>query len=716
MENDYSILKEFDYPPQEVSRGYTDRTLYVNLSSREIISKSVSQAMKDIIIGGRGFGLRLLWDGITSKTKWDDPENEIVISSGPIGGITQYPGTGKSIVVSVSPTTEMVVDSNVGGYYGPYLKFAGWDAIEIQGKANQEVIIFVDGSTNKVQIIEAPMDTTNTHVLTKELLKLFAEPGKENCVSSVTAGQGADNTLIGCLNVSYFDVPRQTVKVKQAGRGGTGTVFRNKNIKALVVKIPKMGGKLNNPADQSILNVTGKKINIEMKENDPIQNSMKTKGTNVLVEIMDYHDLLPVHNFKFGAHPDSEKIASTVWEGIFDLSAPDGCWYGCTMACAHTVKKYTVQTGPYKDQEVMVDGPEYETTAGVGSNLGFFDPLKILEFNFYCDTYGMDIISFGTLTGFIMECYENGILDATKTGGLELEWGNFKATTDLLHQMANGKGFGKTAGLGIRKMKKIFADDYGADPNFLQDIGMEAKGMEYSEYVTKESLAQQGGFGLANKGAQHDEAWLIFMDMVSNLIPTFEEKAEALHYFPMFRTWFGLNGLCKLPWNDVEPTNNRTKYDGIDAAKVPEHVENYIKLFTGVTGRDDVKTGEDLILMSEAVYNFQRVFNLRMGFGTREFDKIPYRSSGPVTSEEYESRQERYDKQLVELAGYDIEGKSTIDKVKELRTYREDQYEKLSDAVYKRRGWTENGIPKLETLERLKIDFPDVVEIVKSAL
>jgi aldehyde:ferredoxin oxidoreductase len=245
---------------------------------------------------------------------------------------------------------------------------------------------------------------------------------------------------------------------------------------------------------------------------------------------------------------------------------------------------------------------------------------------------------------------------------------------------------------------------------------MEAKGMEYSEYVTKESLAQQGGFGLANKGAQHDEAWLIFMDMVSNLIPTFEEKAEALHYFPMFRTWFGLNGLCKLPWNDVEPTNNRTKYDGIDAAKVPEHVENYIKLFTGVTGRDDVKTGEDLILMSEAVYNFQRVFNLRMGFGTREFDKIPYRSSGPVTSEEYESRQERYDKQLVELAGYDIEGKSTIDKVKELRTYREDQYEKLSDAVYKRRGWTENGIPKLETLERLKIDFPDVVEIVKSAL
>ena len=88
--------------------------------------------------------------------------------------------------------------------------------------------------------------------------------------------------------------------------------------------------------------------------------------------------------------------------------------------------------------------------------------------------------------------------------------------------------------------------EYGADPKFLQDIGMECKGLEYSEYMTKESLAMQGGYAMALKGAQHDEAWLIFMDMVNNQIPTFEMKAEALHYFPMFRTWFGLMGLCKL--------------------------------------------------------------------------------------------------------------------------------------------------------------------------
>ena len=119
---------------------------------------------------------------------------------------------------------------------------------------------------------------------------------------------------------------------------------------------------------------------------------------------------------------------------------------------------------------------------------------------------------------------------------------------------------------------------------------MENKGMEYSEYVTKESLAQQGGYGMTNKGAQHDEAWLIFMDMVNNQIPTFEDKAEALHYFPMWRTWFGLNGLCKLPWNDIEPADNALTDE---PAKVPEHVHNYVELFSGITGQEVTK--EDLI-------------------------------------------------------------------------------------------------------------------------
>ena len=709
---DYKVLAEMHYELGQVEKGYSGRTLYVNLSENNIASKPVTQEMKDIFIGGKGFGLWLLWHGVTPETKWNDPENEIVISSGPIGGITQYPGSGKSLVVSLSPTTHSVMDSNVGGHFGPLLKFAGWDAIEIQGKAEKDVIIYVDGMKGQVSVIEAPEELdANTHILGEKMLEMFADSESEKLgISSVSAGTGAEHTLIGCLNFSFYDVRREAPRIKQAGRGGIGTVFRDKKIKALVVKYLGVKGDSNHPADRERITKVGTKMHKEIHDNDPLQCNMRQVGTPYLVKIMNDYDLLPTHNFKYGSHPEGEKIAGEVWRKRFTQGIPDGCWYGCTLACSHAVDGYTVRTGPYKGQVVSVDGPEYETIAGVGSNCGIFDPDAILELNFYCDTYGIDTISFGTGTGFVMECYEAGILNQETTGGLELNFGNAEAAIELLHQMGRGEGFGAIAGQGIRRMKQIFAEEYGADPAFLQDIGMEAKGLEYSEYVSKESLAQQGGYGLASKGPQHDEAWLIFMDMVNNQIPTFEDKAEALHYFPMWRTWFGLNGFCKLPWNDISPPDNA---ETDEPAKVPEHVQNYVELFVGVTGREDVKSGEDLVRMSESVYNFQRVFNLKVGFGTREHDAIPYRSVGPVTVEEYESRAERYDKQLKELVGFDPEGKGTEEKLTALRRYREDQYEKLIDAVYERRGWTENGIPTLETLKRLRIDFPEVVEVVK---
>jgi aldehyde:ferredoxin oxidoreductase len=201
------------------------------------------------------------------------------------------------------------------------------------------------------------------------------------------------------------------------------------------------------------------------------------------------------------------------------------------------------------------------------------------------------------------------------------------------------------------------------------------------------------------------------MDMVNNQIPTFEDKAEALHYFPMFRTWFGLNGLCKLPWNDIIPESNKSSDE---PAKIPEHVQNYVDIFNGVTGKNIDK--EELIVQSERVYNFQRIFNIRMGYGKRIHDKIPYRSAGPVTVEEYESRQERYDNQLKDILGVDPTGKSTEEKIKIMRAYREDQYEQLTDAVYKRRGWTMDGVPTIEHLQNIGMDLPEVIEVVKQHL
>jgi len=252
------------------------------------------------------------------------------------------------------------------------------------------------------------------------------------------------------------------------------------------------------------------------------------------------------------------------------------------------------------------------------------------------------------------------------------------------------------------------------DPYLIEECGVESKGLEYSEYVTKESLAMQGGYGLTLKGPQHDEAWLIFMDMVNNQIPTFEDKAEALHYFPMWRTWFGLNGLCKLPWNDVEPSNNA---ETDEPAKVPEHVQNYVELFTAVTGVTVDKT--ELINQSERCYNWQRAMNVWLGRGRRKDDWIPYRSMGPVTSLEYVSRKDRYDGQLVEKLGLKkekVEVMSVEEKIKMLYDYRQDQYQKLADAVYYRRGWTPNGVPTPQKMRSLGFTNKKMLDMLQQKI
>ncbi len=709
----HQLLVEHQYELRPVEKGYANRTLYINLSDLSIQEKPVTQQMKALFTGGRGFGLWLLWNAINDDTQWDDPENALVIANGPIGGMTAYPGLGKSTVVTLSPLTKSVIDSNAGGYFAPYLKFSGFDALEIQGKAPEDVfgelIIVIDGDTGRITLETAPLEGIDSHLIANELAAIYGtgKRGKYG-VSTVTAGHAAEHIRYAALNFSWYDVRRKEMRVKQAGRGGTGRVFRDKGLKGIVVKFNSLSGTVNNPVDLLMIRKAGKRINKEIAELDDHQNQMRKVGTAHLVGIMDHFDLLPVHNFRFGAHPDSHNLDAEVWKAKFTQGINDSCWAGCTLSCSHGVDDFPLQTGPYKGQQVLVDGPEYENAAGLGANLGIFDPLAVLELNFYCDTYGVDTISFANSVAFVMECWEYGILDAEKTGGLDLTWGNAEAALEILHQMARGEGFGVIVGQGTRFMKQYFAEEFGGDPDFLNDIAMETKGLEISEYMTKESIAQQGGYGLALKGGQHDEAWLIFMDQVNKQLPTWEDKAEALHYFPMWRTWFSLHGLCKLPWNDILPKDNA---ETDEPHKVPEHVENYTWLYEGLTGKK--VTPADLLAQSERVYNFQRVFNLRLGFGTREHDHVPYRAMGPVTKEEYESRQERYDTQLKELLGLDPAAMSTEEKMAALRKYRYEQYESMVDAVYKRRGWDENGIPTLEKLKELGIDLPEVVAVVE---
>jgi aldehyde:ferredoxin oxidoreductase len=595
----------------------------------------------------------------------------------------------------------------VGGYFGPYLKFAGFDALAVTGKSDQEIVVYIDGVEQKVHILAVEGLAETANEVSAILTDHFGQ-GNPRGISVVSTGPGAKHTLMGCLHFSWFDSGRKLARLKQAGRGGIGSVFMDKGLRAIVARWDKVKLETNDPADPEALKEVGRLHSKEIKELDPKQNEMAVLGTTHLVTIMNDHDCLPVCNFRFGQHKEGANLGQEVFRRLFHRGF-DGCWMGCTVACAHGIKDFMPMTGPYQGQKVFVDGPEYETLAGCGSNLGIFDPFTVVEMNFYCDAYGLDTISVGTSLAFAMECFQEGLINSTHTGGLELRFGNRAAALEVVHQMGRGQGFGAIVGQGVRRMKAYFAEHFGADPQFMADIGMESKGLEFSEYMTKESLAQQGGYGLALKGAQHDEAWLIFLDMVHNFMPTFEQKAENLHWFPMFRTWFSLCGLCKLPWNDIVPSDNK---DTPEPAKVMKHVEWYAQYFSSVTGRR--VNPDEILAMSEAVYNFQRVFNLRMGKGKRDHDYLPYRAMGPVTAEEYQSRAERYDSQLKDIVGLDPQGMSTEEKIAALRRHRESQYQLLKDAVYKARGWTNEGVPTLKTMQRLGMDLPEVREVLQA--
>jgi NADH:ubiquinone oxidoreductase subunit E len=237
MRKAHQVLCEFPFEIKNLDKGYSNRTLRVDLDANQITIQPVSQQMKDLWVGGKGFDLWLMFQEINKDTRWDSHENPICFSSGPLGGTTSFPGSGKTIVTTISPLTQSVMDCNVGGFFGPFLKFAGFDALTVVGKASQETIVLIDALKKKITIEKAPLESIDSHLLAEELTDMYADNDldKRN-IAVVSAGRGAQHTRMGVLNFSFWDWRRNTARLKQAGRGGIGSVFRNKRLKALIVK------------------------------------------------------------------------------------------------------------------------------------------------------------------------------------------------------------------------------------------------------------------------------------------------------------------------------------------------------------------------------------------------------------------------------------------------------------------------------------------------
>jgi uncharacterized protein len=363
----------------------------------------------------------------------------------------------------------------------------------------------------------------------------------------------------------------------------------DKKVKALVAKTKGVKGNLNNVVDLEAIMERGRRFNKEMRD--------------LTMNIMNDYDLLPTNNFKYGSHPDGA-IHSDL-HGSFSPRAY--LMVAGLAATCHAPKVLTITCSnrPLQGTKVIVDGPEYENAAAWAPTGASLTPTSSSKPTSTATPTALTPSPPGTT---MMASSWNAMSGASSTRNKPAAWNSTSATRkppwNCCTRLAGAKALARSCRPGHPPHEEYFVKEFGPTPISCRISAWKPRAWNTPSMSARNPWPSRAAYGLANKGPQHDEAWLIFMDMVNNQIPTFEDKAEALHYFPMFRTWFGLQGLCKLPWNDIEPEGNKQLEE---ANKVPEHVQNYVDIYNGVTGKNIDK--HELIRQSERVYNFQRVFN-----------------------------------------------------------------------------------------------------------
>lgn len=711
------------YSQTSLHRGYTNQRLVVNLSSGNIEVLPMNEKARDFFIGGRGLGLYLLHEAVTSKTNAFDPENPLIFSPGPLGGIPQFPGTAKCIAVSLSPLTHIPGVSNFGGYFGAYLKYAGFDTLTVTGIADKNVMIVIDGFNHEVRIIDAPA-VDQVFNLEKVIVEKFLKEGREKRdIAFLTTGIGAANTLFGCMNSHYYDATKPVdgtkglFRTKQAGRTGLGSVMYSKNITAIVALAEFPHGE--NPygaVDWEKVKKAGLTLHKVVKDVDPQSLQMSRKGSAGLISFMNKEEYqsLPVNNFQYGSHPQAPQICGKTYaERLFDHRGNDGCFPGCNLRC-NKGGWVMLTSGDHCGRKVWVDGPEYETAAGFGSNLGIWHPEFILEANWHCDNYGIDTITTATIMAFVMECYQRGYLTKEDTDGYALTWGDEPAALEFIHDLAHAKTeLTRAAGRGMLELEiwvaRKYMDRTGKSDPFeeLKVFAMQTKGLPFSLYRTHRSLSMQASYAAASDiGAHHAAAWLIKVDLLG-AFPTFEDKADALIIYPRVRLGNDNLGLCKLPWVDVFNPESM-KRGGKDVYINPASQELYADFYNGMLGTN--LTWEQIFEQTDRDINLQRVMNA-MSFGAKTFEQdwIPERAIGPTEDALYELEEKYNDQQLADLWHQpveEVEKMETGKKREALMTHRRAELKKLIHVYYHQRGWTQKGIPAIDTLKKIGLwDF-----------
>lgn len=607
--------------------GYAGEILWIDLSTEKAEKTRLETELARKFIGGRGLAAKILFDNLPPKINSLNPENLLIFATGVLTGCPA-PGANRTVIVTKSPQTGFFLDTYAGGHLGPEIKFAGYDVIVIKGRAKKPIYVQIEDEN--VLFKEAAhlwgKDCWETETMIKE------EAG-ENVKVAVIGPAGENLVKFACVSTDYFH---------QFGRGGAGAVMGSKNLKGIVVKGNKNLRIANaEKLKQYLLDKIEWKFtqgpNVEL-----VKDRIKY-GTPLTMDFTQSIGILPTRNFQYGQFEEYNEIDGYAFREKAVVA--DKSCYSCNTPCT---KFSVVKEGVY--QGLSIVGPEYETNAMLGSNVGNSKLELIIKANEICDRLGLDTISAGNVIGFAMECYEKGILTKENCDGLELSFGNMDAAFKLMHKIAYREGIGDILAEGVRYAAQKF--NKGSEK-----FAMHVKGMEYPAYEPRGSPAFALLYAIADRGACHRRGWPVIIESKKYKPGTIEGRPKLAKGLYDNRTILHCIGVCDMPYNAA----------GIDHNDIAQ-------ILSAVTGWNI--TVEELSTVAERVASLIKAFNVREG-ARRTDDALAWRTmheplpSGPTKG------------QFIS----------------------EEMLNLMLDEYYQLRGWDKaTGIPLPETLARLGLE------------
>lgn len=600
----------------------------MDLSTKELQEEPIKEEWARKFIGGKGLGIRYLYDLVRPGTDPFSPENVVIFMTGPLTG-TVASTVSRMANVTKSPLSLTMSDSYSGGYFPAELKFAGFDGVIVSGRSSKPV--YLSMKDGRAELRDAD------HLWGKGVFETTDLIVRE---SGEKPRRYIDGPKVGCIGPAGENMVRYAAvaydKHHFAGRGGTGAVMGSKNLKAISVRGTKQAKALTINSEPAFLEMVKEVIRKDIREN-PDEESYIKVGTPSVLNQSQEAGLLPTRNFQTGVFNKADQIDA---DALFDtiLVKHTTTCFSCAIGCRNLTK---VRDGEFAGLEG--EGPEYETLAMCGSNLGIGDIRVVMKFNEECSDMGLDTISAGNVCGWAMELYERGIMTNKDTGGLELRFGNADAAVALPRLIALRKGIGDMLAEGVaRASKKIGKDS--------ERYAMHVKGQEYPAYDPRGSFGMALAYATSDRGADHNRAWPVGYEAFGKIDPfTTEGKAELV-VKDQIRTSVKFSAvMCDFLAADLNLAARL-----LNAACETDYTEDSIKV------------------VGERIWTLTRLFNLREGF-SREDDSIPERvyldplpegnPKGKVVSEQdFQTMISEYYK----LFGWDEQGRPTRETLREL--------------------------------------------------